>query len=357
MAELTRYDAWISDGGPAALVVRELLESVEGPDGVIFPATFAPEQGGSPDRFRGGYNIDVFPDESTVGEAVAAMIKDGRLKPTCELFPTSPNVCLIDSVGSQANRIEPIFAEPKFAGLVPQFSIRAGDKSIKLLEAGHRAGDAIVRFSKLGEKTWDAFQALLTAGNAEPLARVAPTSIVFGVWDSRGTQVKVPRVFRSVVRATNVRRVSRSAQFNRATKYVEEGLVREQLDVGDGDKNPLSREGMKDSPASGTHGGVIVGGEIRREIIINLTAIRRLHAGRRPAGGRESGDDLRLRRYILGLSLVAATAIFDEKFDLREGCLLRVKPGHTPQWREVPYAGEDKLLPDLTDDAALAYKL
>ena len=44
------------------------------------------------------------------------------------------------------------------------------------------------------------------------MAKIAPTSLLFGVWDSRSTQVKVARVFRSVIRAHNVRKLSRSAQ-------------------------------------------------------------------------------------------------------------------------------------------------
>lgn len=332
MSDVTEFDGWLKDGGPAALVIRELLEPVEGPDGVIFPATYAAAEGSKQDKskFQGGYNIDIFPDRT--------------------------NVCLVDSVGSQANRIEPIFAQPKYAHLVPQIVIKAGDKPINLLMAGHRAGDAIARFAKIGEAIWDGFQALLIDRNAKLLAKVAPTSLVFGAWDSRGTQAKVARAFRSVIRAHNVRELSRSAQYNRATKYVEEGVLAEELDSGEGDKNPLSREGMKDSPACGTHGGILVDGEIRRETTINLSAIRRLYSdGPREVGVTTSASDLELRRYILGLSLVAATAVFDERFDLREGCQLRQKPAHKPQWKEVPYVGVDRPLPDLSDSVSLAY--
>ena len=113
---LSSFDVWLRDDGPAALVVREHLMPVEGSDGVVFPATFA-----AGDGFPGGYNIDPFPDGT--------------------------NVCLIDSVGSQANRIEPLFSKDEYAGLVPQIVIKAGEKRVNLLEAGHRAGDAIVRCS------------------------------------------------------------------------------------------------------------------------------------------------------------------------------------------------------------------
>jgi len=356
LSDLTKFDNWLKDGGPAALVIRELLEPVEGPDGVFFPATYAAAEDKT--KFAGGYNIDVFPDEKAIGQAAAAMIKEGRLKPTIDLFPTSPNICLVDSVGSQANRIEPLFAKPKYRGLVPQIVIKAGEKRINLLDAGHRAGDALIRFTKAGETIWGAFQSLLNDGNAEPLAKIAPTSLVFGVWDSRGTQVKVARAFRSVIRAYNVRKLSRSAQFNRATKFVEEGVIKEELDVGDGDKNPLSREGFKDSPATATHGGVLVNGEIRRETTINLSALRRLGAGKtKDRQEDDSETDLKLRRYIFALALVAATATFDELFDLREGCQLRQKPSHKPDWRAVQYRGEDKPLPELTDTDALQFAM
>ena len=43
------FDAWLSDSGPAALVIREHLMPVEGRDGVLFPATYA-----AGDNFPGG---------------------------------------------------------------------------------------------------------------------------------------------------------------------------------------------------------------------------------------------------------------------------------------------------------------
>ena len=117
---------------------------VEGADGVIFPATYAAAE--DKKVFPGGYNID--PPE---GEK---------------------NVCLVDSVGSQANRIEPIFAKAEYSGLVPQVVINAGEKSVNLLEAGHRAGDAIVRCTPLQKTLQEAFKSVLK-GNALKLAKIA----------------------------------------------------------------------------------------------------------------------------------------------------------------------------------------
>ena len=155
---LQKYDAWLLDAGPAALVFREHLIPVEGSEGVLFPPTFAASEDKS---FKGGYNIDTFPDGT--------------------------NVCLINSVGSQANRMEPIFAQKAYAGLVPQIIVKAGERRVNLLEAGHRAGDALVRCSVLQDELRSAFKAV-QKGNAEPLAKIAPTSLVFGAWDSRDTR-------------------------------------------------------------------------------------------------------------------------------------------------------------------------
>src|SRR5579871_440959 len=129
MSELSQYDSWLTGDTVAAIVIREPLIPVEGPDGVFFPATYAAAE--DKKVFPGGYNIDPPSGEK--------------------------NVCLVDSVGSQANRIEPLFAKPEYAHLVPQIVIQAGEKSVNLLEAGHRAGDAIVRCTPLQKKLQAAF--------------------------------------------------------------------------------------------------------------------------------------------------------------------------------------------------------
>src|SRR5216683_2043443 len=216
MNELVEYDRYLSDDCPAALVIREPLIPVEGPDGVLFPATFA-----AGDNFPGGYNID--------GE------------------PNGTNVCLIDSVGSQANRIEPLFKEERYNHLVPQVVVKAGEKEVSILEAGHRAGDAIVRCSELQKELQDAFKAVLK-GNAEPMAKIAPTSLVFGVWDSRDTQAKLPRVIASTIRAFNVRKLTRSAQFNPATEFVNDKLLDEPTDKDT--KGSYAERGFIHVPAS-----------------------------------------------------------------------------------------------------------
>lgn len=311
-----KIEAWVNDSGdaPAAVVLREYLMPVEGKDGVFFPPTFAAAENSK--EFQGGYNIN----EWGSGE----------------------NVCLVDSVGSQANRIEPMFATGEYAALVPQLVIEAGEKKVSILAAGHRAGDAIVRCTELRDVLQKAFQAL-KKGDAVPLAKLAPTSLVFGVWDSRDTQAKAPRLVAATIRAFNVARLTRSAQYNPAIEYVEAGLLDDTED-----KEALkaySERGFRHVPASATHGGVIAKGDIRREVTLQVAALRLL---------RGTGDDetKKLRAYLLGLALVAFTK--PAVGFLRQGCNLVLDGNRKPESKVVFPDGrrEDS---GLTHDAALAF--
>lgn len=278
---------------PAAIVSREHLVPVEGEDGVLFPATFAASEDKT---FGGGYNIDTFGNE---------------------------NICLVDSVGSQANRIEPMFAVEPFAKLVPQIVIEAGARSVNLLDAGHRAGDAIVRCSALQNDLRGAFKAL-QLGNAEPLALIAPTSLVFGVWDSRDTQAKAPRLLAAAIRAYNVKKLTRSAQFIPAVEYVDEGLLDEPTD--DKVAKLYSKRGFQHVPASASHGGVIATGGIRREVTLHVGALALLR-------GTTPERTLALRQYLLGLAAVALTK--PAVGYLRQGCNLVLHETRKPETRVV----------------------
>ncbi len=302
MSELqNKYDTWLSgNDGPAALVLREHLMSVEGRDGVLFPPTFA-----SGDNFPGGYNIDTFGDE-----------KDGK------------NVCLIDSVGSQANRIEPIFSEGECASLVPKIVIKAGEKEVNILDVGHRAGDALVRCSELQDELHQAFKKILM-GDAKPLAKIAPTSLVFGVWDSRDTYAKLPRLVSSTIRAFDVRKLNRGAGYVPPINYAELDVFSEaEKEKAEGDnKSPLSKRGFVHHPPTIAHGGVIATGGIRRDATLSVAALHQITAG------ADAQATLALRRYILGLSMVAFTA--NTSSYLRQGCNLVVDPDKPAELVEV----------------------
>lgn len=323
---LNKYDAWLKDDGPAALVIREHLMPVEGRDGVVFPATYA-----AGDGFPGGYNID------------------GPFNGQ----PDGENVCLIDSVGSQANRVEPEFAKAKYCALVPQITIKAGEeKEVSILDAGHRAGDALLRCTELAKDLKAAFESV-GKGDAQALARIAPTSLVFGVWDSRDTQAKLPRILGSTIRAFNVRKLTRGAVYIPPLDYSAlEVFSEEDKTKAEGNKkSPLAQRGFVHNPASGSHGGVIATGGIRRDATLNLAALRLLKAG------TDEAKTLVLRRYILGLSLVAFTHPSAFVGYLRQGCTLVLDPEAKPAPREFVLVHPDgKRDPaNLKHDEALAY--
>lgn len=341
-------DKWATDSaGPVALRMKQKLLPVE-ESGIIFPPTYADI----------GYNIDT--------------LSDGT------------RVATIDSVGSQANRLEPFFKaapyEKRGGWLVPQHEIVirkedcgqcevcrknaeteerkkkqecASPHEVKrsILDLAHRAADAVVQSSPtlqpLAEK---AFQALRRRGDAGPLCELAPTSLVFGVWDSRGESgEKRPRLVRSIIRAWEVEPLHAAAQFNSVWKALDETQRDELADEAKAKKKKLSERGLADAPAvfrpkikiqkfvdgapnpeARVLGGVFAKGRIEREVILNLVALRGLR-------GKDDAETNAIRKYLLGLSLVATTA--DVDLFLREGCLLRYAE-NGDAWYEVPRRGD-----------------
>ena len=96
-----------------------------------------------------------------------------------------------------------------------------------------------------------AFRALKQYGDAQRLCQLAPTSLVFGFWDSRGKSgEKHPRLVRSVIRAWNVQPLHTAAQFNSVWKALDEDQ-REQLEKeSKAKKMKLSEMGFADAPAT-----------------------------------------------------------------------------------------------------------
>lgn len=329
----TLVDSWLAADGPIALRLRQKLLPVEADEsgrGVVFPPTYADI----------GYNIDTLADGT--------------------------RVATIDTVGSQANRLEPIFkstgkdAEGKelnaLANLVPQIEIvlhRAGgdDGHIEkrsLLDLAHRSADAVVHASPtLAPEIAKAFEVLRNKGNAAPLAAIAPTSLVFGVWDSRGSSgEKRPRLVRSIIRAWDVEVLHSAAQFNSVWKALSEEQQTTLEKEAKTKKIKLSVKGFADAPATfrtdknqfidgapnpeaRVLGGVLAKGGIERDVTINLVALRGIR-------GKDAAETTEVQKYLLGLALLAATA--DLELFLREGCLLRY--ANDDAWTKVPRRGD-----------------
>jgi CRISPR-associated protein Csb1 len=329
-------DSWADDlRGPVALHMRQKLRPVEddgsadgkegnglGPLPVIFPPTYAMEER----RRYAPYAVDELSDGTKVAH--------------------------VDSVGSQANRMEPLFkrfppgrGENPLAGLVPQIDIDIGnDRTVSLLDAGHRLGDALIRSSELKAEVERAFADFQDRGDAAPIAKLAPTSLVFGAWDSRGEGAKLPRIVQSVIRAWDVDPLRRSAQYNPPADYAKlEVFSDEEQQKAEGDtKSPLAKRGFVHVPAVDTHGGIVVRGAIWRDVTVNLVALRQLDG--------EKGTEL--RRYVLGLALLAATEPQDGF--LRQGCLLTGDPDAPAQWVVVERTGR-RIPLMLANEAVLSY--
>jgi CRISPR-associated protein Csb1 len=315
--------------GPVALTCKQKLLPVEGEGGVIFPPTYADI----------GYNIDT--------------LSDGT------------KVATIDSVGSQANRMEPIFTRQPYSALVPQLVIELhkdkndGAEYVErrsIFDLAHRSADAVVySCPKLAPIIARAYSALKRNGDAGPLCSLAPTSLLFGVWDSRGgSGEKRPRLIRSIIRAWDVEPLYAAAQFNSIWKALSEDQQAELEKEANAKKTRLSEKGFADAPATFRKvsqaaakqmpefcdgapnperrvlGGVVTKGEIERDIAVNLVALRNI----RGATEERTQD---IRRYLLALALLTATA--DIELFLREGCNLRFAD-QTDRWLAVPRRGE-----------------
>jgi CRISPR-associated protein Csb1 len=334
-------NGWISDRDAVALHLKQKLIPVEGEGGVIFPPTYADI----------GYNTDTLADGT--------------------------KVATIDSVGSQANRMEPIFKQPPFSELVPQIEIELFTKDIdgerhterrSIFDLAHRSADAVVySCPTLAKDITKAFGALKRRGDAGPLCRLAPTSLIFGVWDSRGeSSEKRPRVVRSIIRAWDVEPLYAAAQFNSIWKALDIDQQNELKKEAKSKKVELSEKGFADAPATFRKvsqsaekymqafrngspnperrvlGGIIARGRIEREITVNLVALRTI-------SGQDRDESEHLRRYLLALSLIAATT--DIELFLREGCHLRFADGEAEVWTKVPRRGNPELI-DLSSDTA-----
>lgn len=352
--DYTELDRLLDPKGPVILVGQQLLKPASFDDEkkeVVFPPSYA-----NPSEKKDDppvYNIDA-------------------------LDPSDPskNVCVLDSIPSQANRMEPLFCEPPYDTLIPQYNVKFNDDLpiINITQIGHRIADAAFRGTSLRAEIVTAFKEY-SKGNAKELAKIGPTSLIFGVWDSRGTGVKVPRLINSIIRAFDVQQLKRSAQYTPPIKYEQEGMVPAGLDGKPAD------HGLADVPSSHKIGGVQVFGNIRREFSLNLELLRGLNAPLtadrtksikdkyesehqdEAEESRKKGADegiktaqreanLNLQRYILSLALLAFTAT--QKTYLRQGCQLL--PKGEPIWKKFLADGkEDSWTPGNLDLLRLAH--
>ena len=285
--------ALMADSSIVALTLRQPLASVESSDVPVAPPTYPPP------RETGVHRYDTpYPVNET---------RDGV------------RVCELDSVPSQANRMEAAFTEA-LADVVPHHVVRAGRFERDLTSLPHRIADAAIRATALSPRIREAFEAFET-GDAVPMARIAPTSLVYGAWDSRATRVRIPRAVAATIRALDVSVLTRSSQYSAAFDQAALGL-------DDREWKRAAAAGLAPAPCVDRPGGVLVHGPVVQSASVVFEGLRAC----RTADGSHV-----LPVYLLGLAL-GGLLTSGRRYRLRSGCTL--VPAGPAEWRAVTASGE-----------------
>lgn len=295
----------LSDGGVVAVVIQQKLRPAEGDGMPFFPPTYL-----------GTNNSPTYCISST-GEG--------------------SNLCTVDSVQSQANRVEEAFLSEPYRALIRRVEVTAklpnnGSRTLDMLQLGHRLADAAVSFSTIGDQARQAMLAF--KDDPLPVAQLSPMSLLCGLWESRGgdSQLKIPRAFSATITAKDVSILRRMASFFGAFQSKDLGLT-----------GKHSAEGIDNALGSGL-GGVIADGDIVRTATLNLIALRQ-NLKVRP--GHPVSDTA---TYIYGLGLIAMT--MQPEVFLRQGCLL---VGNGPLETKVIYRDGTEQEWSLNPDQAMAF--
>ncbi len=289
---------------------------------------------------------------------------------------------LLDSVQSQANRMELALLEAHRAGrvtlplLVTRFDQDELLKkfTVTSLEAPHRAADALFRDSLLNGVVFrksDTGRILDTADvrNATGLFGLCPTALVFGLWDSTGPRgglgAKFQRTLVSeIVGLGAVPGVKTSSRIDPAQIMLGAGPLYERASDSDHapdwtlneakGKRKLKKTGK---PSEAVHGNItptvsdggVTLAKARQTTTLSLSALRRL---RFPVTGTADSDasiDLAARVVLAALGLAAGAAARCD-VDLRSRCHLFADSA--PTWELLERPGQPTREFVLDPDAA-----
>jgi len=292
-----------------------------------------------------------------------------------------PVTCvLLDSVQSQANRMEQALLEALDAGEVTLPIVEVDFSEAALLEpvgkvtslqVPHRLADAILRDSEHDGKP---FRESEIAGslnqasplNATPLYRLCPTALVFGMWDSTGPKGGLGAKFERAMVSEVTGFDATLADFHR-----NRGVRRDPLEASksvpivkneDGSWRVVDDPKMKGvvPPSKVNHGSVpfdvpnagVTVGYAEQVTTLSLICLRRL---RFPVSGAkaDSAADAAGRTVLAALGLCAATLAFEAGMGLRSRCLLW--PDSPMQWELLAAPGKPP--EGFTLDSAVAKKL
>lgn len=331
----------------------------------------------------GGEGDKVFPP--TFAGAVYAIEQrrvSGREEPvTC---------VLLDSVQSQANRMELALQEAVDAGAIklPLIEVDFSDHDptgdveadleagrlidrvgrITSLQVPHRLADAILRDSELDGRPFrhsEIGKALNTVSlmQATPLFELSPTALIFGMWDSTGPKGGLgPKFERAVVseivgigaqwhedyRARGVRRDPLEISKNVPVLRNEDKSLRKAAEPKEKGAVRPSEINHSSVPFDSTNSGVTV--EYAEQVTtLSLIALRRL---RFPVNGESTGQaDQAARTLLAALGLCAATLAFENGVGLRSRSLLW--PEGPMVWELLERPGSEPRPFELTGEQAI----
>jgi len=346
-------------GRAAALRLRAVLQPAGGVGDRVFPPTY---EGGK-------YALE------------KRVLEDGEIA----------DCVLLDSVQSQANRIELVLLEAHRGGIVglPLLTVRFDDARLRKrftvtsLEASHRIADALLRDSLCdgvvfrksarGRVLDDA-----DVRNATGLFGLNPTALVFGLWDSTGPRgglgVKFPRALVSEIVGYHAQIGSKtSSRIDQAQIMKEAGVLYERRQPGPADlhwtlnaelavrdKNQPKKLGKEGKPSEANHGNVtptlaeggVTISHALQTTVLSLPALRRL---RFPLNGQADSDpavDAAARTTLAALALLGVTLAAEAGADLRSRCFLL--PTAPLEWELLGSPGEPTQRFALDGQAALA---
>ena len=276
------------------------------------------------------------------------------------------NCVLLDSVQSQANRMELALLSEWEDGRVPLPVITVDSTGADLpkpfritsLEAPHRIADALLRDSELDGVMFRQSETgrrldTLDARNATALFELCPTALNFGMWDSTGPRggqgVKFQRAMVSEIVGFHAQQGKRTssridpAQIRRDAGPVyrtqDGGWTLEQAEAGE-----RNSRGVR--PSEVNHGNIVPsivdgGFTISKAVqttVLSLPALRRL---RFPLDGAtpDAQTDLAARTALAALALFAAALVREQGADLRSRCLLF--PAAPDEWELLDRPGEE----------------
>lgn len=329
-------------GESVGLRARTTLQPLGGPGDKIFPPTYA-----------------------TSGQTKYA-IEDRRID------GATVRCVLVDSVASQANRMEAALLAAARSGRLPlpyvtvDFSETevADLDEVTSLQAPHRIYDAILRDSLLDGTVFRLSPPGIaiteaTAANATALFQYAPTVLLFGGWDSTGPKgglgSKIERAITSELVGIGVdfgvKVGSRldplgiethagplyKAKDGTGLKWTanpDEAAIEKGKPVlfdqagGEGKAgNPSKVNHANIAPSIDSQAGGVTVDEVRGTSVLSFIQLRRLALPRDPAGEAWEGDsrqhaEVAARTALAALGLLGMVLTFEEGYDLRSRCVL-----------------------------------